>query len=232
MLGANAIANMPVTGKYVTNFDPVVASFAFETINARDVELVTMALRRSYSCGHDEISSYILTRIISYTSLPLSVIFNKSVLTGTVPQHFKIAKVIPIFKAGDNTKLINYRPISLLSTFSKVLERLIYNKVIKFIEKHKILSLSQYGFRSGHSTSHAIIDLTNSVTHHLDSGKKVAGLFLDISKAFDSLDHKILLQKLYDYGFRGPIHAWFTSYLEDRFQYVNINGSAFFLCEN
>jgi hypothetical protein len=145
MLGANAIANMPVAGKYVTNFDPVVASFAFETINAHDVELVTMALRRSYSCGHDEISSYILTRIISYISLPLSVIFNKSVLTGTVPQHFKIAKVIPIFKAGDNTKLINYRPISLLSTFSKVLERLIYNKVIKFIEKHKILSLSQYG---------------------------------------------------------------------------------------
>jgi hypothetical protein len=96
--------------------------------------------------------------------------------------------------------------------------------MIKFIDKYNILTTSQYGFPSGHSTNSAIIDLINTVTKHMDSGDKVAGLFIDISKAFNSLDHKILLKKIYAYGFRGAIYNWFSSYLDNRFQFVEING--------
>jgi hypothetical protein len=89
--------------------------------------------------------------------------------------------------------------------------------MIKFIDKYSILTTSQYGFRSGHSTNFAIINLIKTVTKHMDSGDKVAGLFIDISKAFNPLDRKILLKKIYAFGFRGVICNWFSSYLDNRF---------------
>ena len=177
----------------------------------------------SNSCGHDGLSTKLVNLFIDCISLPLSNIFNKSISTGIVPQSMKIARVVPIFKSGDNTKLINYRPISILTVFSKLLERLVYNRMIKFINKYNILTSCQYGFRAGHSTSHAIIDLINTISKHIDSGGKVAGLFIDISKAFDSLNHSIVLKKLLAYGFRGIIHSWLSSYLDCRLQFVDVN---------
>ena len=166
----------------------------------------------------------LVTNVINYISLPLSKIFSKSVYTGVVPLNLKIARVVPIYKSEDISQLINYRPISLLPTFAKLFEKLIYRRLMNFISKFNILSACQYGFRAGYSTTYAVIDLVNILSKHIDSGDKIAGLFLDISKAFDSLNHKILLKKLAAYGFRGFMHDWFNSYLSNRFQFVDING--------
>jgi hypothetical protein len=228
-LGKNAISDLPPANNYEIRFPTNKNTFIFDPITPRELEQTTHSLRLTNSCGQDGLSNKLTSLIIDCISLPLSIIFNKSVDLVTVPQNMKIAKVIPIFKSGDNTKLINYRPISILPVLSKILERLIYNRMIKFIDKYSILTTSQYGFRSGHSTNSAIIDLINTVTKHMDSGDKVAGLFIDISKAFNSLDRKILLKKIYAYGFRGVIYNWFSSYLDNRFQFVEINGVKSFL---
>ncbi len=225
-LGSNAISNVPPDiNDYETVFPHISSTFVFDNATAHEVELTARSLPCTNSSGHDGFSGKLVTNIIDCISLPVSKIFNKSVHLGIVPQSLKIARVVPIFKSGDKTKLINYRPISIIPTFSKLFEKLMYNRMIKFIDKYNILSSSQYGFRSGRSTNHAILDLVNSVTMHLDAGDKAAGLFIDISKAFDSLNHRILLKKLSAYGFRGLIYNWFSSYLNNRLQFVDINGN-------
>ena len=151
---------------------------------------------------------------------PLLKIFNLSLSTGIVPNELKIAKVIPIFKTGNLQSFGNYRPISLLPCFSKVLERLVANRLNKFIDKHKILDTSQYGFRANYSTQMALIDLVDKITASLDKTNHTYGIFLDLSKAFDTTDHDILLNKMSKYGIRGTVFDWFKNYLFDRKQFV------------
>ena len=124
-------------------------------------------------------------------------------INGIFPNCLKLAIVTPIFKSDDNKKFKNYRPISVLSCFSKVLERLMYNRLINYIDKNGILSKHQYGFRKNRSTEFAIIELIDKITKGIDEGKYTLGVFLDLSKAFDTLDHRILTKKLEHYGIRG-----------------------------
>ena len=133
-----------------------------------------------------------------------------------------MAKIIPIFKADDNTDANNYRPISLLSNFNRSFEKLIFNRMKSFIEKNNLFSPSQYGFRKAHSTQHAILDIVNTIETNMDKRSFSCGVFIDLKKAFDTVDHKILLDKLHHYGFRGIINKWFSSYLEDRTQTTQI----------
>ena len=135
-----------------------------------------------------------------------------------------MAKVIPVYKSGSTMELNNYRPISVFNTFSKVFERLMYDRLTKFLDKYNILYQNQFGFRQGHSTHHALITLVDRITKSLDSGDIVIGVFLDLKKAFDTVNHKILLKKLYHYGIRGNLNKWFENYLPDRSQYVLFNG--------
>ena len=121
-------------------------------------------------------------------------------------------------------ELNNYRPISVLNTFSKVFERLMYDRLTKFLDKYNVLYQNQFGFRQGHSTHHALITLVDKITKSLDNGDIVIGVFLDLKKAFDTVNHKIILKKLYHYGIRGNLNKWFESYLADRSQYVLFNG--------
>ena len=221
-LGAKAINNLPHVSDFKVTFPTISSIFVFDGINAAEVEQVTFLLPNSNSCSSDGLSSIVLKKIIDCISFPLSKIFNKSVLESVVPSQLKIAKVIPIFKTDDKTKLINYRPISNLPTLSKVMERLMYNRMMKFINKYNILTTCQYGFRPNHSTNFAIIDLINAITQHLNNKSKAAALFIDISKAFDSLNHNILLRKLEAYGFRGLIYNWLSTYLNNQYQYVDI----------
>ena len=143
---------------------------------------------------------------------------------GVFPDIWKIAKVIPIFKKGDRTNEDNYRPISLLSCFEKILERLMCKRMLDFLKKHKILYKLQFGFRESHSTSLALIEAMNEIYSKLDEGKFVLGVFLDLKKAFDTIDHQILLKKLEHYGFRGVVNTWLSSYLSDRKQFTYVNG--------
>ena len=135
----------------------------------------------------------------------------------------KIAKVIPIFKKGDKKEVNNYRPISLLTGISKILERIIYTRLINFLQVNDIFSNFQFGFRQKHSTSHALLTFIEKVTQAIDKHSHMLGIFLDFSKAFDTINHKILLKKLYHYGIRGKALEWFRSYLSNRQQYVCVN---------
>ena len=151
-------------------------------------------------------------------------IFNISVAQGTFPTDLKIAKTIPIFKPNNDKQLLSsYRPISLLSIFSKIFETLISFRLRKFLQKFNILYEYQFGFRPGHSTNLALLNSVDSILANFDQGEIVVGIFIDFSKAFDSLDHDILLQKIYCYGIRGFMYDWIKSYLKGRSQSTLVN---------
>ena len=160
------------------------------------------------------------SNVISNT---LAEIINLSISTGVYPNKLKIAKIVPIFKTDDNTDPSNYRPISLLSNFNRIFEKLIFKRMKSFIAQHNMLSPSQYGFCKTLSTQHAILDIVSTIQTNMDKRLFSCGVFIDLKKAFDTVDHKILLHKLYHYGFRGVINKWFSSYLQGRTQTTQID---------
>ena len=150
----------------------------------------------------------------------MAIIINQSLDTGVFPTKLKIAKVIPIFKNDDDTKFSNYRPISTLPTISKVFERVIFEQLYNYLNSLNLFYHGQYGFRENHSTELAALELIDRVIHYLDKGETPISVFLDLSKAFDTLDHSILLSKLEYYGIRDNALELFKSYLSNRKQYV------------
>ena len=155
----------------------------------------------------------------------LVIIFNKSFEEGRFPELLKIAKVIPIFKSEERTNPSNYRPISLLSIFDKIIEKLMYNRLHQFFEKHNIFYKYQFGFKQNHATLHALTEVIDYIYKSLDEGNYVFGIYIDLKKAFDTVQHEILLHKLQHYGIRGLALKWFESYLSKRKQYVVVNGT-------
>ena len=145
-------------------------------------------------------------------------------MTGTVPGDLKLAKIIPIYKKKEISNPENYRPISLLSIFNKLMEKLMFTRLYSFLSKYQILYQYQFGFREKHSTVQAIIEITDDIKEQLDKGNIVLGTYLDLSKAFDTVNHKILLKKLNYYGIRGIVNNWFESYLTGRQQTTYVNG--------
>ena len=185
-------------------------------------QLITKFPNKS-SSGHDGISNKLLKLLGSSISYLLAIIFNQSISEGIYPDQMKLAEVIPLYKGKDSDHLINYWPISLLVTMSKVIEKLVYQRIIKFIEKHELLYNSQYGFRSKRSCEHAIFELVGNVLDSKNAKQHSCALFLDLSKAFDTLNHEILLGKLDKYGICGICNTWFRSYLKDRKLQCKIN---------
>ena len=171
------------------------------------------------------VSSNFLKQTIYAIIQPLHHIFNLSISTGSVPSLFKIAKIIPIYKNGDKSNPDNYRPISLLNTFSKLLEKIVAKRLVCYLESNNILSKWQFGFRSGHSTTHPMVYLLNKITESLNEKKFGLAIFCDLKKAFDTCNHKILLSKLSRYGIGGLSLKWFQSYLNNRKQFVHIGGA-------
>ena len=153
----------------------------------------------------------------------LVIIFNKLFSEGQFPNMLKLAKVIPVFKEGEANSPDNYRPISLLSIFDKLLEKVMYKRISCFLSKHKILYKFQFDFRKDHATTHALIDVMDCICKSLNEGKFVIGIFIDLKKAFYPVKHDILLDKLKHYGIRGITLKWFKSYSEDRKQFTTTN---------
>uniref|UniRef100_A0A3B5QVU5 Reverse transcriptase domain-containing protein n=1 Tax=Xiphophorus maculatus TaxID=8083 RepID=A0A3B5QVU5_XIPMA len=169
--------------------------------------------------------------IMSYVIKPFTYICNLSFSSGKFPDAMKIAKVIPIYKNGEKCMFSNYRPISLLPQFSKILEKLFVNRLDTFIDKNNILSSSQYGFRAKNSTSMALMELIEHITNAIDQKQYSASIYVDLKKAFDTIDHSILLKKRIKYGIRGPALQWISSYLENRKQFVQVHDTRSEFCE-
>ena len=169
----------------------------------------------------------VIKKGIQPITFPLTAIFNMSFQTGVFPSSTKLAQIIiPVFKSGSKAEFNNYRPISLLSQFSKILEKLYNKRLEQFIDKNNVLSNSQYGFRPFLSTSHALIDLVEEIRESMDKKLYTLGVFIDLKKAVDSVNHSILLQKLNFYVIRGVAEKWIESYLSDRKQFVKICDSS------
>lgn len=165
-------------------------------------------------------SMTLLKNIYPFIKTPFLHICNLSFTTGVFPDRMKTAKVIPLFKAGNKQMFNNYRPVSLLCQFSKILEKLFDSRLNSFMDQCGILSEQQYGFRSKRSTALAIEEFVEEISKAIDNKKKTLAVFIDLKKAFDTIDHTILLNKLKHYGIRGKSNDWIKSYLTNRSQYV------------
>ena len=174
--------------------------------------------------GWDQLPAFILKESKDPLSGILNHIMNLSLEQGTFPKELKIANIIPIFISGETDIIGNYRPVSLLTTVSKVFERMLYTRLLDFITQQKILYNLQFGFRVGHGTHMAILKLLDNIIDTLDRGDYTATIFLDFSKAFDTVNHQILLQKLNHYGIRGTANIWIESYLSNRSQFCTFGG--------
>ena len=141
---------------------------------------------------------------------------------GQCPSFLKISSIIPIYKNDSKLKVSNYRPISLLSNVNKILEKLMFQRLYSFLENNKSIYDLQFGFRRKHSTNHALLSMTQQIQENIDKGNIAIGVFVDFQKAFDTVNHKILLRKLEHYGIRGVANDWLSSYLSNRQQYVSI----------
>ena len=180
-------------------------------------------LKPNKSSGPDGISPRLIRDCAPCIIKPLTIIFNNSLETAKYPSALKMAKVLALYKKNEMYLPDNYRPISLLSCFDKLFEKIIYHRLISFIEKHKILYINQYGFRKKHSTILALINLTDKIRNAIDKGNYAVGIYIDLKKAFDTVDHYILLRKLEHYGIRGKANDLIQNYLSDRYQYTTVN---------
>ena len=182
------------------------------------------AMPSKNSTDLDGISTFLLKQISYEISVPLAHIFNLSLTRGVFPAQLKTTRIVPINKAGDPTNCDNYRPISLVKTFPKILEKLVCNKLVNHLELNKLLYNHQYGFLRGRSTEHALIDIMNYISKAINDNKYCIGIFLDFKKAFDVVPHNILLKKLELLGIKDVALNWFESYLSNRNQKVDIHG--------
>ena len=204
--------------------NPIGQSFFIYDCDNDEVKNIISTFQPNKGSGPNSIDVHILQLIKEEISDPLCKIFNLSFSTGVHPDLLKISKTIPIFKKGSRLLVSNYRPISLLSNLNKILEKLMFSRMSKFFDDFKCIYELQFGFRAKHSTNHALIDITENVKHALDNKMHACGIFVDLQKAFDTVNHKILLEKLSHYGIRGIANDWFSSYLSNRSQYVSILG--------
>ena len=189
------------------------------------VEIVEIAksFQSNKAVGYDKIPMSIIKQFINILAEPLSHIFNLSFTSGIFPDDMKIACVIPLFKAGDRAIFSNYRPVSILPGFPKFLEKVMYNRLMAYLEKFMILRDNQYGFRKNHSISLALVDLYDKILSAIDRKETSVGIFLDLSKAFDTVNHNILFDKLEHFGIQGLPLQWIKSYLTNRLQFVQFN---------
>ena len=198
-------------------------SFFLRACKSEEIFDLIVSFDLKKSTGPNSIPIFILKTFNHFFSDNLSKIMNLSFVTGIFPDICKVAKVIPLYKKDDPLFCKNYKPISLLPIFSKIFEKIIYKRMYSFLNDNKLIYNRQFGFRSNYSTDHALISSIETIKKKLDSGNYVCGVFIDLEKAFDTVNYEILCNKLTYYGFRGKIELLIKSFLSNRKQLVSIN---------
>ena len=223
-IGKNLAAKIPSNDISPTSYikDRNEHSMYLQPTDTIEISHIIKKLKES-SAGYDEIQAKVVKASLLYLIEPLKNLINLSLSEGIFPNELKIAKVIPIYKSGDPMLVQNYRPISILPLFSKIFERVVASRITSFITQHNILYKYQFGFRANHNTSLALILLTDEIYSAFNNNDSIVGLFLDFQKAFDTLHHGILLEKLNKMGIRGKANDWVKSYLQNRKQFVSFN---------
>ena len=194
-----------------------------QPLSINELKDAFFSLKINKSPGHDGVSFNVIKKCFGELCEPLKYLFNLSIVKGIFPDDLKIAKVTPIYKADNSSNISNYRPISVLPCFSKMLERIMYNRLQKYLKDQNILYDKQFGFRTGHSAEHAIAQLVDQIYEAFEKNEYTLGVFIDFSNAFDTVDHSILLRKLELYGITDRNYAWIKSYLSNCFQYIQID---------
>lgn len=198
------------------------ASFGLLNVDQSEICAIVRNLRNNSAPGWDKASGKLFKIIYPYIAEPLTIICQASFENGIFPKQLKKSIICPIHKGGDENSITNYRPISLLPTLSKILEKLMNNRLKKYLETKQLLSINQFGFRDRRNTEDAVLEVTEHIRLNLDKGKKTVGVFLDLAKAFDTVSIPILLVKLEAVGVRGVALHWFKSYLTDRKQRIKV----------
>ena len=204
--------------------DPVSNSFMISPVLTAEVLDQLQNLDETKAADSYDIPVNLIKLVQNHIAKPLTTLINLSFSTGYYPKALKYAKVIPIFKAKAKNEVSNYRPISLLPLFNKIFEKLMYSRLIGFLNKNKVLYTHQFGFQKNKSTSLAILDVCIKLVESIEKREFSCCIFLDFAKAFDTVNHNILINKLEHYGIRGIPLDWFRSYLNERSQRVFVGG--------
>ena len=199
--------------------------FELRFISNTFVQRELKKLKRQKAQGMDELPPGLLKDCRQHIFQPLGYILNLSIRCNKVPSLWKVAKVVPIHKKGPHNNSENYRPISILPVLSKILERAVHQQLMEFLEEQQLLTKYQFGYRTNRSTNLAATLFVDNIRKEVDSGNMVGAVFIDLSKAFNTLGHSTLLAKLPAYGFDGNELLWFTDYLFGRQQYVQLGKS-------
>ena len=204
--------------------DRVDGSLFMRPTTAEEVEGLCRDLEPNKGAGWDGVSPGVVKRVAREISGPLAALYNYCIQEGHYPGCFKVARVVPVYKGEDPTQFANYRPVSVLPVLSQLFERVIRVRLEGFLNSKGVLTPGQYGFRAGHSTAMAVLDMVEKVRGAWGRGNAALGVFIDLKKAFDTVDHGLLLSKLEHYGIRGVALALLESYLRGRCQYVVYGG--------
>ena len=227
-IGSSVEAKIPKSPKHFYSFlgSPNNKSIFLKPCTPTGILEIINSMKSSKSCGPNSISTNLLIEFSQVLVYPLTSVINLSLTQGVFPSLNKYADVCPIHKKGEKHKCENYRPISLLSNISKIFERIMYSRLDDFLNVSEIIYKFQFGFRKHYSTNHALLSIVEQIRSALDKNMFSCAVFIDLEKAFDTVNHQILLSKLYHYGIRGVANKWFSSYLSNRQQKVSINGES------
>lgn len=222
------IANNPGTSNLTKDLCGYISSDSTNSMflspcTAHEIFNLIKSLKTDSAAGHDEIKARPIIHVADILCAPLCHICNSALATGIFPASMKIAKVVVLHKGGSFNDLNNYRPISVLPLFSKVLELILRLRLTKFLDEKRALVDNQFGFRKNKSTEEALLSVKEEIIDNFENRLYTVGVFLDFKKAFDSIKHLILFQKLPLYGIRGVTLELINSYFSDRFQFVSHN---------